>query len=56
MNRIGAAFEPADRADIDGYIAAAQRELGSSYDAAAAEGAATLWDELRAEARAYGGS
>lgn len=53
MARIGAAFEPTDRADIDGYVAAAKDALGGAYDAAAAQGAAATWDDLRAEARAY---
>ncbi|MEM6678930.1 MAG: adenylate/guanylate cyclase domain-containing protein [Pseudomonadota bacterium] len=57
MERIGASFEPTDKADIDGYVAGARAALGdAAYDASAAEGAQASWETLRREARALGDS
>lgn len=56
MGIIGASFEPADKADIDGYVTRTREALGDAeYDRLAAEGAAQSWDTLRAGARGLAG-
>lgn len=53
MAKIGASFEPADKADIDRYVAGAREALGEvEFERCGAAGAALSWEALRREARA----
>ncbi|MEM9778890.1 MAG: hypothetical protein AAF813_03175, partial [Pseudomonadota bacterium] len=53
LQKIGVAFEPTDKADIDSYAEGARAVLGAAaYAIAAAEGAAKPWPEICAMARA----
>jgi len=55
MAKIGAAFEPTDMADIEGYVSTAKAALGEdAYATAAAGGAGENWDSMKSEARNYG--
>ena len=55
MEKIGAAFEPTDKADIDGYVAGAQKALGNEkYETSRREGAEAEWADLKQEARQLG--
>ena len=52
MKKIGAAFEPTDKADIDSYVDKARAALGDArFEQLSREGANTDWTVLRAEAR-----
>ena len=57
MNRIGAAFEPTDKADIDGYIDATRSALGDeAYEQFWTSGAETEWTALKREVRQLSGA